>query len=722
MRIILTGLALSAGLCLAPQAGAATSEAAGPSADVPGHAALEAEPKAAPKAAAIAAAIERTVAWQLANPSGNSLRGWVIAPLYDGLIQAALATGEARYLAPVLRMGQQSGWTLGPRGRFADDHAVGHAWLDLYLMDRSHGERLAPIRAQMSEIADHPIDEDLAYHHTPATPGVSFVDRWTWSDALYMDPPVFARLYSATGEEKYLAHMEREYRATVGHLYDRGEHLFYRDATFIEKRTARGHKVFWSRGNGWVYAALPQILEHLPPHHPSRKFYEDLFRDMTIGILKAQQPDGLWRPSLLDPDEVPIGETSGSGFFVYGLAWGINHGLLPRERTWPALARGWAGLMTRVRPDGYVGYVQPIGSAPRAEQAYQSVMPDGARITAQAKPRVLSESSTQDFGTGAFLLAASEMLRAVHAARPVEPAALLAKAEALLERQAGTPRAYARLVPERLDDLAWENDKVAFRIYGPALRAAPEDSGIDAWFKKVHYPVLDKWYGMATGKAQLSYHVDRGEGYDGYHVGDSRGAGGLGLWVDGKLITSDTYLEGDVRWTAPDVAEFSNVYVYPFTIGGKPVYEHRVSRLRLGERMTSISSFFSHSRTLDQAEPITDLPYEVAIGLVTQDAARANLVLDPAHGLIAVTEPLGGNALGTGVLIDPARVVRTERLAATDPDAKHAHALVLTRVDAAGYVRYRSGFAWGGDGDITTAPQWLSYLRARAGAISTLRH
>lgn len=253
-------------------------------------------------------------------------------------------------------------------------------------------------------------------------------------------------------------------------------------------------------------------------------------------------------------------------------------------------------------------------------------------------------------------------------------------------------------------------------MYGPALRSGPEDSGIDAWFKKVRYPVLDKWYGLATGKQNLSYHQDRGEGYDGYHVGDTRGVGGLGLWVDGKLVTSNTFVKGQVHWTNPDVAEFSNIFEYPIKIDGKPVYEHRYSRLKLGQRLTEIRSFFSHSHSPYDSRPITDFPYEVAIGLVTQDAARAEIVLDAPRGLIAVTETVDGKALGTGVALDPARVTRTARLAAADKDGKHAHGLVFTRVDQAGYVKYRSGFAWSGDGDITKPAQWLAYLKAQAQA------
>jgi unsaturated rhamnogalacturonyl hydrolase len=247
---------------------------------------------------------------------------------------------------------------------------------------------------------------------------------------------------------------------------------------------------------------------------------------------------------------------------VFGLAWGVNHGLLKREEVWPAITRGWAGLLTRVKLDGYVGYVQPIG----------------------ASPDKLSADSKQDYGTGAFLLAGCEVLGALNGAAKVDSAGLLAAAEKMIADDK-TPRAYARLVPERKDDMAWENDKVAFRIYGPALRAGAEDSGIDVWCKRVSYPILDKWYD-ADRLQPISYHQDHSEGYDGYHVGDTRGCGGLGLWVDGKLVTSDTYIAAEVFWTRPDVAEFKTVYEYPVRIGGKTVYENRITRLRMGERFS----------------------------------------------------------------------------------------------------------------------------------------
>ncbi len=640
--------------------------------------------------APIAAALKRSADWQLANPSGTEIRDWIIAPLYDGLLRTASATGDAKYLAAVIRMGTQSGWTPSNRVYHADDHAVGHAWLDIYLMDRSRKERLQPMRDRLSEVIANPVTEVLAHGSKPKTQGVGVSDRWTWCDALYMAPPTLARLFTATGDRKYLEFLDREFQFTYDHLYDPAEKLFYRDATFFEKKTPSGKKTFWSRGNGWVYGGLALMLEHLPNDHPKRGFYESLFKEMTTAIVAAQQSDGLWHPSLLDPTEIDAGETSGSGFFTFGLAWGINRGLLDRAAHLPAVTRAWTGLMTRMKPDGLVGYVQPVGAAPDHLEA----------------------GNTQDYGTGAFLLAGSEILPLL--GQPAaDPARLFAAAEKLVAED-HSPRAYARLVPERKDDLAWENDKVAFRVYGPALRAGPEDSGIDAWCKRVARPILDKWYSADLIQG-ISYHKDHGEGLDAYHVGDTRGCGGIGLWIDDKLVTADTYQSAEILWTSPEVAEFHTTYQYPVKVDGKPLFEYRTTRLRLGERLSEITSAFStqpNQRFRNKKAGIK-LPYEVAIGLNTQNKGAA-MTLDGEHGIIAVGEPLAGKSLGTGVLVDPATVIRTFRVPAADKLGKNEHALVIVRPDDEGRVSYRAGLAWAGDGEITTSSAWLKYLESKA--------
>jgi unsaturated rhamnogalacturonyl hydrolase len=639
--------------------------------------------------ARITAALKLSADWQLAHPSGTETRDWIIAPLYDGLLRTALATGDAKYLAAVLRFGTQSGWMPSNRVYHADDHAVGHAWLDIYQMDPLRKERLAPMKERLSHVIDHPVTELLAHGSKPKTKGVTVSDRWSWCDALYMAPPTLARLFTITGDRKYLDFLDREFQSTYDALYDPAEHLFFRDATFFEKKTPNGKKTFWSRGNGWVYGGLALMLEHLPKDHSKRGFYESLFKEMTTSILAAQQPDGLWHPSLLDPKEIDTGETSGSGFFTFGLAWGVNHGLLDRAAHLPVITRAWDGLMTRIGPDGLVGYVQPVGAAPDHLEA----------------------GNTQDYGTGAFLMAGSEILRLLGVTTADGPALL--KAAEKLAAEDVTPRAYARLVPERKDDLAWENDKVAFRVYGPALRSGPEDSGIDAWTKRVARPVIDKWYSDDLTRG-ISYHKDHGEGLDAYHVGDTRGCGGLGLWIDDKLVTADTWISAEIIWTGPEVAEFHTVYQYPLQVENKPLFEYRITRLRLGERLCDISSTFSiqpnqRFRNIKKAVPP---PGEVAIGLNSQDKG-ASMTLNAEAGIIAVYEPLAGKNLGTGIMVNPTTVIRTTRLPATDKLGKNEQALIMIRPDEKGSVSWRSGFAWAGDGDINTEEGWLAYLKSK---------
>ncbi len=641
-----------------------------------------------PVAKDVSSALKRSADWHLANPSGIEIRDWIIAPLYDGLLRTALTTGEAKYLAAVMRFGNQAGWTPSSRVYHADDHAVGHAWIDIYLMDTTRKERLAPMQDRFSHIIDHPVTEDVTFGKRPSKPSVHITDRWSWCDALYMAPPTLTRLYAATGDRKYLEFLDREFRYTYDQLYDPDEHLFFRDATFFNKKTPSGKKTFWSRGNGWVYGGIALMLEHLPADHPTRGFYEELFKEMTTAILTAQQPNGLWHPSMLDPEEVNVGETSGSGFFTFGLAWGVNHGLLDRAAHWPAICRAWTGLMTRTKPDGHVGYVQPVGSA----------------------PGLLKADSIHDYGTGAFLLAGSEILRSLGNQSSVKPQDLLKSAEAILAADTKSPRAYVRLVPERKDDLAWENDKVAFRVYGPALRKGPEDSGIDVWCKRVPYPILDKWYADDRTK-NLSYHQDHGEGFDGYHVGGTRGCGGLGLWIDGKLVTSNVYQKSDIIWTKPDVAEFHTVYRYPVKVAGKPVIEYRVTRLRMAERLFEISATFSDqpNKRFNAPKPAMELPYEVAIGIVSQNSDAA-ITLSPEAGIASIYQDIGGAGLGTGVIVNPDSVIRMTQLPAAGKDIKHEHALTFIRPDENGKFVYRGGFAWAGDGEITDAGQWSQYL------------
>jgi unsaturated rhamnogalacturonyl hydrolase len=212
-------------------------------------------------------------------------------------------------------------------------------------------------------------------------------DDWWWCDALFMAPPVLAKLAAATGDDRYLTFLNTMFWDTHDFLYDKEDHLFYRDRNFFNKKTPNGKKTFWARGNGWVIAGTVRVLEYLPKSDPYYNNYVTLFKEMSASLKKIQSKDGLWRPSLLDEQEVPHPETSGSSFFCYALAWGINNGILDRKEYLPVVKKAWKGLNELVTPEGRLQWVQPIGGSPEK----------------------VTKDNYQEYGSGAFLLAGSEM-------------------------------------------------------------------------------------------------------------------------------------------------------------------------------------------------------------------------------------------------------------------------------------------------------------------------
>jgi rhamnogalacturonyl hydrolase YesR len=207
-----------------------------------------------------------------------------------------------------------------------------------------------------------------------------------------MAPPVLAKLAKVTGDREFLDFMDREWWITSDLLYDRNLHLFFRDATFLNKHEANGSGLFWSRGNGWVMAGLAKVLADMPLDYPSRPKYVTQFQEMAKEIASLQGSDGLWRAGLLNPQAYPLPENSGSAFYVYALAYGVNSGILDRTTYLPVIEKGWTGLLAHVYEDGRLGCIQPIGAAPGDYTATANYV----------------------FGTGAFLLAGSEVDRLAH--------------------------------------------------------------------------------------------------------------------------------------------------------------------------------------------------------------------------------------------------------------------------------------------------------------------
>ena len=134
------------------------------------------------------------------------------------------------------------------------------------------------------------------------------------------------------------------------------------------------------------------------------------------------------------------------------------------------------------------------------------------------------------------------------------------------------PATYCRFVKERKDDFAWENDKIAFRAYGPALRGAPEDSGVEVWLKCVDYPIIDAWYKRSADG--YSFQQDHGEGYVPFTAGASRGCGGLALWVDGKMVPSNVFKSNRIEKKTKDESVF--VLNYEWRHGGATYTEEKL--------------------------------------------------------------------------------------------------------------------------------------------------
>ncbi|WP_423126769.1 glycoside hydrolase family 88/105 protein [Gaoshiqia sp. Z1-71] len=321
--------------------------------------------------------------WQLDHPK-HELYDWTNGAFYAGVVAAYETTGSKKIWKALLEMGEANEWKAGPRLTHADDHAIGQTYIDVYRIT-GNPKMIDPFRQTMDEFmaTSYPVQEPLR----PIT--------WWWCDALFMAPPALVKLGITLDDDRYLKYNDRLFKECYDLLYDQDEDLFARDKSYQlnwsePKREANGQKIFWSRGNGWVMGGLVRVLEELPQDYANRSFYETIFLEMSARIAGLQREDGLWRASLLDPDAYPGGEASGSGFFTYALAWGLNRGLLDKDKYLPVIRKAWIGLNSLVQPDGRVGWCQPIGADPRKN------------FTAE---------SWEVYGTGAFLLAGSEVIK-----------------------------------------------------------------------------------------------------------------------------------------------------------------------------------------------------------------------------------------------------------------------------------------------------------------------
>lgn len=317
--------------------------------------------------------------WENAKP--HHIADWTNGALYIGMMKLAKTTNRKRYYKWLKSIGEQQDWELHRRIYHADDHTVGHTYVELF---RKYGDSamIAKIIKRFDFILENPSKEPITHD------GNKHSERWTWCDALFMAPPVWSQIGKITGDKKYHEFMMREYKATYDHLFDEEESLFYRDNLYIGK-LVDNKKVFWSRGNGWVFGGLTLILDEFKPGSKEYEYFKDIYVRMAKRLIEIQTPQGHWAMSLLNAETYPTSEASGTSFFTFGLAWGVNNGILDRATYEPYINKAWHALTSYITKDGMLGYVQPIGAAPGSAWA----------------------DRTEVYGTGAFLAAGSEVYK-----------------------------------------------------------------------------------------------------------------------------------------------------------------------------------------------------------------------------------------------------------------------------------------------------------------------
>lgn len=360
----------------------------------------------------IESVIKKVNDYQFSNPWKETDDNWIRGTYYTGVMACYQSTGNHELLEQCNRWGEKLNWqipTLKPEQNSSGVNLLtcGQTWLESYLVKKEKN-KIKPIMAHLEnpEIRN-PISNPLYWY---------FEGGRHYVDGLFTGPPALAMLYKITGEQKYLEWMDACFWDVYGALYDYEEGLFYRDIRFrkgyygdvdknhaipadvkwedarqsyVYQETKQGKKVIWARGNGWAFAGLARILKYMPEDHANYERYKTVFLRMAVELKKRQQEDGFWYPNLADPKDFGMKESSCTGFFTYGFAWGINNGILSKDEFLPVVKNSWAGLVSVVSDEGKVQWGQLVGASPY---------------------KILQEDS-HEYVTGMFLLAASEMYK-----------------------------------------------------------------------------------------------------------------------------------------------------------------------------------------------------------------------------------------------------------------------------------------------------------------------
>jgi len=354
--------------------------------DIPNDPGPKAKLSPALDPASVDAAVRKVADWELKRADPYMNTHWTWAVLGTGFMAASRQLNDPRYSNAMLGMAEKYHWQMAAEdleGRGwpdNNDQAIAQTYMELYFLDPKP-EKIEPTRKGLDSLIGTP---------QPPPPSDQFQQLWWWCDSLFMGPPLWARMSVATHDPKYLKYADDCWWEVSDKMYSTTYHLYYRDKIYIGVLDPAGKPIFWSRGNGWVMGGLARTLEYMPKDFPNRPRYVKQYRELAAALAALQDPkNGLWHADLLDPADFPQPEISGSSLILFGMAWGVNNGILDRATFMPVIAKGWRGMVNEIYADGRLGNVQQTDEAP------QHYLPQ----------------SSFNFGVGGFLLAGEEVAK-----------------------------------------------------------------------------------------------------------------------------------------------------------------------------------------------------------------------------------------------------------------------------------------------------------------------
>ncbi|MCD4697821.1 MAG: glycoside hydrolase family 88 protein [Bacteroidales bacterium] len=313
----------------------------------------------------------KDIAWK------NTDRNWIRGTYYTGLMAFYKVSLDPHLLIQAENWAKKHGWRTGTEWFHpANRLTCTQTYLELYLISKDKNKIARTLSFMDRRVSKTNPAADQGYYYV---------------DALYVGIPAYLMMSRATGNPDYKYYGNRIFWEVVDDLYDQGQHLFYRDQKAKAGTKENRKPEFWSRGNGWAIASIPRILENLPPNDSTYGKYVKLLKEMASSIKDCQGKDGFWRTHLTDQEAYPSPESSGTAFFTFAISWGINNGFLNREQYMHVVDKSWSALYHVVDENGKVCWGQLVSR----------------------DPGNVNKTDSHEYVSGAFLLAASEVLKLI---------------------------------------------------------------------------------------------------------------------------------------------------------------------------------------------------------------------------------------------------------------------------------------------------------------------